>query len=238
MAGTSDADDRPAAVDVAGELARGRAAADELAWARAYESLSRASRAGRPEPADLHLLATAAFLIGRLDECQHALQRAHQGYAETGDARQAARCLFWLGFTLLLGGDHAQAAGWLGRAGRLLEGEQESGEHGLLLLLTVIQHADGGAHGEAVATASRMVEIGTRTGDAEVLALGLHWKGRALVRQGRLPEGLALLDESMTAVVAGEVVPYVAGSLYCWMIDACREIADVRRAHEWTDALT
>ncbi|MFW5898899.1 MAG: LuxR C-terminal-related transcriptional regulator [Jiangellaceae bacterium] len=238
MVGTSGADDRPAAVDVAGELARGRAAADELAWARAYESLSWASRAGHPEPGDLHLLATAAFLVGRLDDCLYALQRAHQGYVETGDARQAARCLFWLGFILLLGGDHAQAAGWLGRAGRLLEGEQESGEHGLLLLPTVIQEADTGAHGEAVATASRMVEIGTRTGDAEVLALGLHWKGRALVRQGRMSEGLALLDESMTAVVAAEVAPYVAGSLYCSMIDTCREIADVRRAHEWTDALT
>ncbi len=225
-------------MDLAGEVARGREAADQLAWAAAYDSLSRASRAGRLSPEDLHLLATAAFLIGRVTDCQRALQHAHQGHTEAGNACRAARCLFWLGFTLLLGGDHAQAAGWLGRAGRLLEGEEECGEHGLLLLPTVFQEADEGAYGEAAATASRMVEIGTRTGDAEVLAMGLHWKGRALVLQGWMSAGLALLDESMTAVVAGEVAPYVAGSLYCSMIDTCREIADIRRAHEWTVALT
>jgi hypothetical protein len=82
------------------------------------------------------------------------------------------------------------------------------------------------------------VAIGSRMGDPEVRALGLHWQGRAMVRDGQLPEGLAALDESMTAVVAGEVAPYVAGSLYCSMIDACRLIDDIRRAHEWTVALT
>ena len=41
----------------------------------------------------------------------------------------------------------------------------------------------------------------------------------------------------MVAVVAGEVWPPVAGNLYCSMIDACLEMFDVRRAHEWTEAL-
>lgn len=225
-------------MDIAGELDRGRESAGRMAWAAAYESLSRASLSGGVGPEDLELLATAAFLTGRLEECQRAMQRAHQAYTEVGNPCRAARWLFWLGFTLLLGGDHAQATGWLGRAGRLLEGVQECAEHGLLLLPAVIQETDRGAHGDAVATAARMVEIGTRTGDSEVLALGLHWQGRAMVLHGRMAEGLALLDESMTAVVAAEVAPYVAGSLYCSMIDTCREIADVRRAHEWTVALT
>ncbi len=225
-------------MDVAGELARGREAAARLEWAAVYESLSGVPQSGAAGPEDAELLATAAFLVGRVEDSHRALQRAHQGYADRGDPRRAARCLFWLGFMLLLGGDHAQAAGWLGRAGRLLHDEDECGEQGLLLLPTVIQHAEGGAHEEAVATAGRIIEIGTRSDDAEVLALGLHWKGRALVRHGRVSEGMALLDESMTAVVAAEVAPYVAGSLYCSMIDTCREIADVRRAHEWTEALT
>lgn len=190
-------------MDVAAELARGRQAADRLAWASAFEALALASRAGPVSPADLELLATAAFLVGRLEECQRAMQRAHQEYAAAGDPRRAARCLFWLGFTLQLGGDHAQAAGWLGRASRLLEREPECAEHGLLLLLLdVMRRADQGSHGEAHAVATRMVEIGSKAADSEVLSLGLHWQGRTMVRQGRLAEGLALLDESMTAVVA------------------------------------
>lgn len=51
-------------------------------------------------------------------------------------------------------------------------------------------------------------------------------------------EALALLDESMISVVTGEVWHPVAGNIYCSMIDACLEISDLRRADEWTTALT
>jgi DNA-binding CsgD family transcriptional regulator len=224
--------------DPDGQLARGRAAAAQLAWAEAYEALAMAGSSAQLAADDLEQLATAAYLLGRLDDCWQALQRAHQAHLDNGAARPAARCLFWLGFTLLLQGEFAQAGGWLARAGRLLEGEQECGEHGLLLLPIVLRAGAEGDHATAQATAERAVEIGRLCGDRELLSLAIHFQGRDLVRQGRAREGLGLLDESMVAVVAGELAPYVAGNIYCSMIDACQEISELRRAHEWTVALT
>jgi hypothetical protein len=42
----------------------------------------------------------------------------------------------------------------------------------------------------------------------------------------------------MVAVVAGELSLVVAGTVYCGTIEICQEIAELRRAQEWTEALT
>src|SRR6266542_859676 len=86
-------------------------------------------------------------------------------------------------------------------------------------------------------TAARAAAIGRRAGDADLVALALVLHGRAMVRQGRVGEGLVLLDEAMVAVVAGELSPPVAGTVYCSVIDACQEVLEWRRAKEWTAAL-
>jgi DNA-binding CsgD family transcriptional regulator len=67
------------------------------------------------------------------------------------------------------------------------------------------------------------------------VAQSIH--GRAMLREGRVGEGLVLLDEAMVAVVAGELSAPVAGAVYCSVIDACQEVLEWRRAHEWTAAL-
>lgn len=220
------------------ELARGRDAGRRLAWAEAYAALSRADQASPLVGEDLELLAGAAYLLGHVEACRQALQRAHHAYTAAGDPRRAARCVFWVAFTLLLQGDLAQAGGWLARANRLLEREQQDcAEHGLLLLPAAVQASAVGDYATAQGSAARAAEIGARFGDADLLALALHFQGRALVLQGRVREGLALLDEAMVAVVAGEVWAPVAGNIYCSMIDACQEIADLHRAQEWTAAL-
>jgi DNA-binding CsgD family transcriptional regulator len=81
-------------------------------------------------------------------------------------------------------------------------------------------------------------ETGERFGDADLASLALHEQGSVLIRRGRVAEGLALLDEAMVAVTAGELSPIATGLVYCSVIDGCHRVQDLRRAQEWTAALT
>jgi DNA-binding NarL/FixJ family response regulator len=220
-----------------GELARGREAAGRLAWVDAYTALSLADQSSSLAGEDLELLATAAYLLGHVEDCLRALQRAQQFHAERGDRRRAARCAFWLGFHLINQRELAQASGWLARANRLLEHEQECAERGYLLVPVALQHVVAGDYAGARRTAARAVAIGRRVADPDLVTLALSVEGRATVRAGRVDAGLGMLDEAMVAVVAGELSAPVAGAVYCSVIDACQEVLEWRRAHEWTTAL-
>jgi DNA-binding CsgD family transcriptional regulator len=221
-----------------GELARGREAVGRLAWADAYAALSLADRSSSLAVEDLELLATAAYLLGHVEDCLRALQRAQQLHAEAGDHRRAARCAFWLAFHLGSAGELAQAGGWLTRAKRLLEPEPpDCAERGLLLLSLAVQHIVADDNAAALEESARAAGIGRDAGDADLVALALHVQGRALVRLGRVREAMAAFDEAMVAVVAGELSPVVVGTVYCSMLEACQEILEWRRAREWTQAL-
>jgi DNA-binding CsgD family transcriptional regulator/tetratricopeptide (TPR) repeat protein len=223
---------------ITAEVARGREAYSRLAWADAYDSLSRAEEAEPLAAEDLELLATSAYMVGRGDECLGLLEGTYQRYSEAGQVLRAVRCAFWVGMNLALRGEMGPATGWLGRAQRLLEREgSECVEQGYLLLPVAFQHEVSGDLEGASATAAAAAEIADRFGDSDLLALALHEQGTVLAKSGRVSEGLRLLDEAMVAVTAGEVSPIVTGIVYCGVILACEEVYEVRRAQEWTAAL-
>ena len=133
------------------------------------------------------------------------------------------------------------AGGWLGRAQRLLEnGPDDTPEHGYLMIPLVFRHEAAGDFEAAAAVAGQAAAIGARFGDGDLFAIALHAQGHMLVRAGRVVEGLALLDEAMVAVTVStaELSPFVVGIVYCGVILACQEVFEVRRAREWTLALT
>jgi DNA-binding CsgD family transcriptional regulator len=188
---------------------------------------------------DLELAVTTAYLGGRVAEAMDALQRAEQAHARQGDQRRAARSAFWLAFLLLGRGELAQGSGWLARARRLLEHEPpDCPEQGYLLIPAAMQQLDAGDHAAAQVTAARSAGIGRRAGEADLVALAQFLQGTAAVTGGDVPGGLAMLDEAMVAAVAGELTPPVTGTIYCGVIEVCQQVAELRRAREWTAALS
>jgi DNA-binding CsgD family transcriptional regulator len=220
-------------------LEQGRKAYARRAWVDAYSSLNAADGVEVLEPADLELLATSAYMLGRDAEWRQIVERAHHGYLEAGDVLHAARSAFWIGMNLALAGEMGPATGWLGRAQRLVDGaDMDCVERGYLLLPRMLELHGAGDFEAAAALASEAAEIGRRFGDSDLFALAVHAQGETLAHQGRVREGLGLLDEAMVAVTTGEVSPVVTGIVYCSVILVCQAVFDLRRAREWTEALT
>src|SRR5689334_21008720 len=138
---------------------------------------------------------------------------------------------------LFMRGETGRGGGWLGRARRLLEGDDNCAERGYLLLPEMFSKRAAGDLEGAVTTGAAAAEAGRRFGDADLCALAMHTQGEFLISVGKSAEGLRLIDEVMLAVSSGEVSPIPTGVIYCRAIVSCQDAFDPRRAREWTEAL-
>jgi DNA-binding CsgD family transcriptional regulator len=224
-------------VGVADGLVQARAAYERRDWVAAYEGL--AVVAGDLAADDFVLLAKAAYLLGQRNDCIQALQRAHTTYLDAGDALAAARCAFWLAMVLNSSGEAAVGGGWVARAQRLLgEFGEDTVERGFVAIHLMFQHIATREFGLAKEQAGVVLDYGRRFGEPDLVAMGLCAQGRMLLYAGEVPAGLALLDESMVGIAAGEVSPIFAGTVWCTLIEACQELADFDRVEQWARALT
>jgi DNA-binding NarL/FixJ family response regulator len=218
------------------DLGSARASYDARSWVAAYESFAGAESLSAD---DLEQFATSAYMLGRDEEYFALLERAHHQHAEAGELLAAARCARWIGHQRMFRGDVGQGTGWQARAQRLVETDgSDCAEKGYLLFSRMF-HAIISGDLETALTASReATAVGRRFADPDLTALGGHTSGLLLIDLGRVAEGLALLDEAMVAVTTGELSPIVNGIVYCGVITGCRAAYDVRRAQEWTSAMT
>jgi DNA-binding CsgD family transcriptional regulator len=164
---------------------------------------------------------------------------AHQEWLRRGEGERAARCAFWQALGLLFRGDLAPAMGWVARGRRILEdGRHDCVEQAWLLMLTALPVMFQGDAEAADPSFLEAGEIAERFGDADATMFARLGRGQSLILQGRVTEGMALLDEVMVAVTADEVSPILAGIAYCQVIALCQTVFDLRRAREWTEALS
>jgi class 3 adenylate cyclase len=217
---------------------QGRDAYRRHAWHEAFDSLREADSETPVSPQDLKILAESAWFAGDPNAATEARERAHAGFLEQGDKCRAAEV------ALELANDHfgrletAIGNGWLGRARRLLEQTpDECAAHGWqALTLAYLALRMTGDRKEALRQAKLAQQIGERLAILAIQTLALQQQGYALVGMGRVDDGLALIDESTVAAVSGELDPLTTGRVYCMTISVCRDLADWRRAVEWTDA--
>ena len=220
-------------------LEAGRAAFARRAWTEALEAFREAEREEPLAYSDLERAGLAAHLTGDDDASVDLASRAYHEALRSGDVPRAARFAFWIGMMRLQGGELAVAGGWLGRASRLVEEDDvDCVERGYLLVPRGLQALDARDPAAALAFFERAAAYAERFADTDLATLSRLGRGQALIDLGQVARGVALLDEAMLAVTSDEVGPVVVGIVYCASIEAFHAIFDIRRAQEWTEALT
>jgi class 3 adenylate cyclase len=212
-----------------------RDAISRHAWDEA-RSLLLGAEADRPLSADdLGLLSVAQFWSGHPAEALDTLERTYAAHVEAGAKTAAAATALQLFFVATQRVANRAAAGWLNRAIRMLEGEPPSAVHAVLTMYQGFEQLAAGEFQAAHETGASAVEQARRFGDRDTEAMATNLMGQALIRQGRVDEGFALIDESASAAAGGELNSFTTASVYCATMGACRDLSDWQRASEWTE---
>ena len=215
-----------------------RKALDRHAWADALTLLRQADAAKSLDADGLEMLAEAAWWMAEPDEAVAARERAYAGFVGAGNTRRAAAMALRLAQDNGNKRAYAIAGAWLERAAKLLEGDEDSAAYGYLLFVQVAVGHTGMGLDQSVALARQAADLGKRFGDRDLQAFGTMAEGLTLIAYGDVAKGLAILDKATVAAAAGELGVWSTGWVYCGTIGACRELADYRRASEWTEATT
>ena len=207
-------------------------------WPAEYSLFAESDQRAPLAPEDLERWAVAAHLIGEDEQGIFLRDRAHREYLNRGQVRQAARCVFWIGFHLDNAGRAAQATGWLERLRRILaQIDENDPTWALEWLARAARATQAGDAATAMPLYDRVSATARTTSDDDLLVLAGLGRSQCLIMLGDMAGAFDSLDESMLSVTDEVVAPSVAGLAYCSVISACMERFDLQRAAEWTRAL-
>ncbi|WP_136707241.1 LuxR family transcriptional regulator [Agromyces sp. H66] len=225
-------------------LSTARAAYERGDWHAAYQNLEHARSRSELSTADLDLLGSATWWVGNVKDSLELSEDVYHRYQHDGNLARAAMKALNLGLLWFIRGDLVIASGWANRARRILKDLEESAEHGYLIYLDASIDLYLGVTGDPAGdnlrpvreAATRLHDLGRRLRAPQLTSLGLVLAGLVDIRDGDPAAGFAQLDEAMLPVLAGQMPPEWAGDVYCTVIHACHDVADLSRMRAWTDA--
>ncbi|HXH22659.1 MAG TPA: LuxR C-terminal-related transcriptional regulator [Dehalococcoidia bacterium] len=221
-------------------LAAGRDALARGAWTEAKDRFRRVLEV-EESPEALEGYALACYWLDHVTELFDTRERAFHAYRARGDRRSAARVATAIAVDFGdIRGELAVASGWFQRAASLLADIELCDEHGWLEFWQgVVAAAIEGDVARARKHQPEALRLARelKNFDLEMMAVALD--GFAMVREGRVEEGLRRLDEATAAAVSGEMSDLLAiGTACCAAIYACEAVADYDRARQWCDRAT
>jgi hypothetical protein len=213
------------------KLEAGKAALARGDWRAAREDFTQALE-GRESASALEGLSEALWWLDEVPESLRLREQAFRLWEQKEQWQRAARAAVWLAREHAAAlGDSTAAAAWLERAEGLASRGGPGGAAGWLELTRARLAPDGAT---AAALAERAREEGRAHADRDLELSAQAEQGRALVIMGRVDDGMALLDEAVAAVSAGEARSVqAAGEVYRSMILACDRALDLARATQW-----
>lgn len=219
-------------------LTAGEQALAEGDWAAArdaYRAAVEAGDSGAGTGEALQGLAGALWWLGELRASMECREHAYAAFRRDGNHASAGFAAWQLSLDHW-DGLHNPAAGrgWLARARRLVDEHGLEPLQGWLLLLDARYAADPR---ECEQLSSDALAWARTSGDIDLQLCSLSQLGAALVEQGRVAEGVRLVDESMAGSLGGESSrpdPVVFTS--CNTLQACTTCADFERAVQWLRA--
>ncbi len=206
-------------------------------WQEAFDLLLEADAAGLLGPTDLAVLGGVAYAAGHLDVTIEAWERTYVVCLREGDQVAAGGAAVRVALHLLF--DTALMApvrGWLARAEGLLEGQGETPAYAWFAAVRTYERMLSGDAAGARQWVGHAVEVGAKCEPAAG-AIGGVAQARLLILDGRVSEGLALLEQAGVATVSGDLDPLSTGVVYCELVCALQGLAQYDVAEEWTEAM-
>ncbi len=219
---------------VEASLASGREALLRAAWGEARIQFESVLAVGETVEALEGLGVAARWQMDGVAALA-AHERAYRLARESGDETASARLAIELAFDCGQFRGAAETNGWLERAGHLLERLPPQPEHAVLAYWRA-NRALNGEHdpAEARRLAAEGVAAARLAGSVDYELVCRALEGLTFVADGKVREGMRLLDEAVTASLAGEVANVrVVEVICCHLIDACQRVRDLERAGEW-----
>ena len=207
----------------------------EADWAAARDAFAAALEAEPGDPEALDGLGQSLWWLGERDAAIDRRREAYAEYQRRGDTLSAGGLATYLAGEHRIDGRTAASAGWLSRARRLLADAAPSPELGWL---AIEEAKRAGDPADAERHAQAALDLAHELADADVECMALAQLGRAAVSQGRVEEGMGLLDEAMTVALGGESSdPLACGDACCTTLVVCDGLSDLHRAVEWCEAV-